>query len=138
MSILIQTTFLTLFAPHFLPLSLFYLLHKIYHLAKMAHYLAQKKCAIIIGAFMQRSKFCSVGVISKVFERDFSMFYGMVIIVFASITHYPPYAVVTLISTLFTLDFLLKSLNKFGCFCSQIYSFFKFIISSKSPKSSRW
>ncbi len=51
-------------------------------------------CAIIIGAFMQRSKFCSVGAISKVFERDFSMFYGIVsVVVFASITHYPPYAV---------------------------------------------
>ncbi|WP_258032081.1 hypothetical protein [Campylobacter concisus] len=24
---------------------------------------------------MQRSKFCSVGAISKIFERDFSMFY---------------------------------------------------------------
>ena len=28
-------------------------------------------CAIIIGAFMQRSKFCSVGAISKIFKRDF-------------------------------------------------------------------
>ena len=68
----------------------------------MAHYLAQKKvqahsmqiyfisliCAIIIGAFMQRSKFCSVGAISKIFECDFSMFYSVVsIIVCASITN---------------------------------------------------
>ena len=73
----------------------------------MAHYLAQKKvqahsmqiylsrylfisliCAIIIGAFMQRSKFCSVGAISKIFERDFSMLYGIIsIIVCASITN---------------------------------------------------
>ena len=45
-------------------------------------------CAIIIGAFMQRSKFCSVGAISKIFERDFSMFYGIVsIIVCASVTN---------------------------------------------------
>ena len=45
-------------------------------------------CAIIIGAFMQRSKFCSVGAISKIFERDFSMFYGIVsIVLFASITN---------------------------------------------------
>ncbi|QPH83892.1 YedE-related selenium metabolism membrane protein [Campylobacter concisus] len=44
--------------------------------------------AIVIGIFMQRSKFCSVGAISKVFERDLSMFYGIVsIIVFASITN---------------------------------------------------
>mgnify|MGYP001673975440 CR=1 FL=1 len=44
-------------------------------------------CAII-GAFMQISKFCSVGVISKIFERDFSMFYGVTsIIVCASITN---------------------------------------------------
>ncbi len=40
------------------------------------------------GAFMQRSKFCSVGAISKIFERDFSMFYGVISIVFfASITN---------------------------------------------------
>jgi len=40
------------------------------------------------GAFMQRSKFCSVGAISKIFERDFSMFYGIVsIVLFASITN---------------------------------------------------
>ena len=40
------------------------------------------------GAFMQRSKFCSVGAISKIFERDFSMFYGVVsIIVCASVTN---------------------------------------------------
>ena len=40
------------------------------------------------GAFMQRSKFCSVGAISKIFERDFSMFYGVIsIIVCASITN---------------------------------------------------
>ncbi|WP_258032003.1 hypothetical protein [Campylobacter concisus] len=105
------------------------------------------------GAFMQRSKFCSVGAISKIFERDFSMFYGVVsIIVCASVTNLvlnqykfgfeaqffvlsmgagaaishnfvlassgelashlmPRYAIVTLISTLFTLDFLLKKLN---------------------------
>ena len=45
-------------------------------------------CAIIIGAFMQRSKFCSVGAISKIFERDFSMFYGIIsIIVCASVTN---------------------------------------------------
>ena len=45
-------------------------------------------CAIIIGAFMQRSKFCSVGAISKIFERDFSMFYGIVsIVLFVSITN---------------------------------------------------
>ena len=46
-------------------------------------------CAIIIGAFMQRSKFCSVGAISKIFERDFSMFYDGVIsiIVCASVTN---------------------------------------------------
>ena len=38
---------------------------------------------------MQRSKFCSVGAISKIFERDFSMFYGIVSIVFfASITNF--------------------------------------------------
>ncbi|ERJ22115.1 hypothetical protein [Campylobacter concisus] len=40
------------------------------------------------GAFMQRSKFCSVGAISKIFECDFSMFYGIVsIIVCTSITN---------------------------------------------------
>ena len=40
------------------------------------------------GAFMQRSKFCSVDAISKIFERDFSMFYGVIsIIVCASITN---------------------------------------------------
>ena len=40
------------------------------------------------SAFMQRSKFCSVGAISKIFERDFSMFYGIVsIVLFASITN---------------------------------------------------
>ncbi|WP_258033515.1 hypothetical protein [Campylobacter concisus] len=40
------------------------------------------------GAFMQISKFCSVGAISKIFERDFSMFYGVIsIIVCASITN---------------------------------------------------
>ena len=40
------------------------------------------------GAFMQRSKFCSVGAISKIFERDFSMFYGVItIIVCASVTN---------------------------------------------------
>ena len=40
------------------------------------------------GAFMQISKFCSVGAISKIFERDFSMFYGIVsIVLFASITN---------------------------------------------------
>ena len=39
------------------------------------------------GALMQKSKFCSVGAISKIFERDFSMFYGVIsIIVCASIT----------------------------------------------------
>ncbi|WP_234399240.1 hypothetical protein [Campylobacter concisus] len=43
---------------------------------------------VIIGAFMQRSKFCSVGAISKIFERDFSMFYGVIsIIVCASVTN---------------------------------------------------
>ena len=37
---------------------------------------------------MQRSKFCSVGAISKIFERDFSMFYGVIsIVLFASITN---------------------------------------------------
>ena len=36
---------------------------------------------------LQKSKFCSVGAISKIFERDFSMFYGVVsIIVCASVT----------------------------------------------------
>ena len=41
------------------------------------------------GAFMQRSKFCSVGAISKIFECDFSMFYGVIsIIVCASITNW--------------------------------------------------
>ena len=40
------------------------------------------------GAFMQRSKFCSVGAISKIFERDFLMFYGVIaIIVCASVTN---------------------------------------------------
>ena len=40
------------------------------------------------GALMQKSKFCSVGAISKIFERDFSMFYGVIsIIVCASITN---------------------------------------------------
>ena len=40
------------------------------------------------GALMQRSKFCSIGAISKIFERDFSMFYGIVsIVLFASITN---------------------------------------------------
>jgi hypothetical protein len=34
MSLSAKITLLTLFAPHFLPLSLFYLLHKIYHLFK--------------------------------------------------------------------------------------------------------
>ncbi|MGF7404418.1 hypothetical protein [Campylobacter concisus] len=44
---------------------------------------------------MQRSKFCSVGAISKIFERDFSMFYGVIsIVLFASITNFAPYAVV--------------------------------------------
>ena len=43
---------------------------------------------VIIGAFIQRSKFCSVGAISKIFERDFSMFYGAIsIVLFASITN---------------------------------------------------
>ena len=115
-------------------------------------------CAIIIGAFMQRSKFCSVGAISKIFERDFLMFYGIIsIIVCASITNlvlnqykfgfeaqffvlgmgagamishnfvlassgagitpFAPYAVTTLISTLFTLNFYQKGVIKFGCFC---------------------
>ena len=124
-------------------------------------------CAIIIGAFMQRSKFCSVGAISKVFERDFSMFYGIVsIVLFASITNlvlnqykfgfeaqffvlgmgagatishnfvlassgagitpFAPYAIVTLISTLFTLNFSLKSLTKFGCFYRFLLINFKF------------
>ena len=45
-------------------------------------------CAIVVGIFMQISKFCSVGAISKIFERDFSMFYGVIsIIVCASITN---------------------------------------------------
>ena len=40
------------------------------------------------SALMQRSKFCSVGAISKIFECDFSMFYGVIsIIVCASITN---------------------------------------------------
>ena len=40
------------------------------------------------GAFMQISKFYSVGAISKIFERDFSMVYGVIsIIVCASITN---------------------------------------------------
>ena len=40
------------------------------------------------GALMQRSKFCSIGAISKIFERDFSMFYGVIsIIVCASVTN---------------------------------------------------
>ena len=109
-------------------------------------------------AFMQRSKFCSVGAISKIFERDFSMLYGVIsIIVRASITNlvlnqykfgfeaqffvlgmgagaakshnfvfessgagitpFAPYAVATLISTLFTLNFHQKSVIKFGCSC---------------------
>ena len=110
-------------------------------------------CAIIIGALMQRSKFCSVGAIGKIFERDFSMFYGIVsIVLFVSITNlvlnqykfgievrlllffrhgrrccdshnfvlessgagitpFALYAVSTLISTLFTLNFLPKKLN---------------------------
>ena len=38
-------------------------------------------CAIIIGAFMQRSKFCLVGAISKIFGRDFQMFYGEISII---------------------------------------------------------
>ena len=104
------------------------------------------------GALMQKSKFCSVGAISKIFERDFSMFYGVIsIIVCASITNlvlnqykfgfeaqffvlsmgagaaishnfilassgagimpFAHYAVATLISTLFTLNFLPKKLN---------------------------
>ena len=37
---------------------------------------------------MQRSKLCSVGAISKIFERDFSMFYGVIsIIICASVTN---------------------------------------------------
>ena len=101
---------------------------------------------------MQRSKFCSVGAIGKIFERDFSMFYGIVsIVLFASITNlvlnqckfgfeaqlfflgmgagaaishnfilassgagitpFALYAVATIISTLFTLDFSLKKFN---------------------------
>ncbi|WP_258031110.1 hypothetical protein [Campylobacter concisus] len=45
------------------------------------------------------------------------------IIVCASITNFAPYAVVTLISTLFTLNFSLKSLTEFGCFCRFAYKF---------------
>ena len=37
---------------------------------------------------MQRSKFCSVGAISKIFERDFLIFYGVIsTIVCASVTN---------------------------------------------------
>ncbi|MBP3224386.1 MAG: YedE-related selenium metabolism membrane protein [Campylobacter sp.] len=44
--------------------------------------------AIIIGAAMQRSKFCSVGALSRTFNGDFSMFWGIVaVIVSASIAN---------------------------------------------------
>lgn len=89
---------------------------------------------------MQRSKFCSVGAISKIFERDFSMFYGVTsIIVCASITPFAPYAVVVgFIYAIYVGFFTKKSLNKFGCLCSQIYSLLIFITSSKRFKSSLW
>lgn len=40
--------------------------------------------SFIIGAVLQRSKFCSVGAFSKIFEKDFSMFAGIVCIVLAA------------------------------------------------------
>lgn len=36
---------------------------------------------IIIGGLMQRSKFCSVGAIARLFRKDFSMFWGVVAII---------------------------------------------------------
>jgi len=44
----------------------------------------------------------------------------------AGITPFASYAVTTLISTLFTLNFLLKSLIKFSCFCRFLLINFKF------------
>ncbi|MBR8461633.1 YedE-related selenium metabolism membrane protein [Campylobacter sp. faydin G-24] len=44
--------------------------------------------AIIVGALMHKSKFCSVGAIGRAFRGDFSMFFGIIsIILFASIAN---------------------------------------------------
>ncbi|MCD8213867.1 MAG: YedE-related selenium metabolism membrane protein [Campylobacter sp.] len=44
--------------------------------------------AMIVGAFMHKSKFCSVGAFGKAFGGDFSMFWGVVsVIVFASVVN---------------------------------------------------
>lgn len=43
---------------------------------------------LVVGVFMQKSKFCSVGAFARVYKGDFSMFWGVVaIIAFASIAN---------------------------------------------------
>ena len=43
---------------------------------------------LVVGVFMQKSKFCSVGAFARAYKGDFSMFWGVVaIIVFASIAN---------------------------------------------------
>lgn len=37
--------------------------------------------AVLIGIAMQRSKFCSIGAFSKIFEKDFTMFIGVIAII---------------------------------------------------------
>ncbi|WP_169753025.1 YedE family putative selenium transporter [Campylobacter mucosalis] len=45
-------------------------------------------CAVVVGIFMQKSKFCSTGAFGSAFRGDFSMLSGVVsIVVFASITN---------------------------------------------------
>lgn len=42
----------------------------------------------LVGVFMQKSKFCSVGAFGRAFKGDFSMFYGVIaVIVFASVAN---------------------------------------------------
>lgn len=43
---------------------------------------------LLIGIFMQKSKFCSVGAFARAFKGDFSMFYGVIaIILFATLAN---------------------------------------------------
>ena len=43
---------------------------------------------LVVGVFMQKSKFCSVGAFARAYKGDFSMFWGVVaIIAFASIAN---------------------------------------------------
>ncbi|MBE3605989.1 YedE-related selenium metabolism membrane protein [Campylobacter sp. RM13119] len=56
--------------------------------AMHASILVSLVASVIIGIFMQKSKFCSVGAFSKAFRGDFSMFSGIIsIIVFATIVN---------------------------------------------------